>query len=119
LAQLSELFRREILLTKRREIVRLVIAEGARFPRIAEFYHREVITRGLGIIRKAALRAQARGELPSDALVRFPQLLFAPMLISIIWASLFSQHEPLDVEAMLAAHRDLLLGVPHDGSAKP
>jgi AcrR family transcriptional regulator len=119
LAQLSELFRREILLTKRREIVRLVLAEGARFPRIAEFYHREVISRGLSMIRKAAQRAQANGELPSDALVRFPQLLFAPMLISIFWSSLFSQHEALDVEAMLAAHRDLLLGVPHDGRTKP
>ncbi|HEY0331640.1 MAG TPA: TetR/AcrR family transcriptional regulator [Rhodopseudomonas sp.] len=119
LAQLSELFRREILLTRRREIVRLVISEGSRFPRIAEFYHREVISRGLSLIRKAAQRAQANGELPSDALLRFPQLLFAPMLIGIIWTSVFSQQEPLDVEAMLAAHRDLLLGVPHDGRAKP
>lgn len=119
LGQLSDLFRREILETKRREIVRLVIAEGARFPGIAEFYHREVISRGLAIIRKAAQRAQDKGELPSDALVRFPQLLFAPMLISIIWTCVFTQHEPLDVEGMLAAHRDLLLGVPYDGSTKP
>lgn len=110
LTAMFTLFEREVLATKRREIFRLIIAEGARFPAIAEFYHREIISRGLALVARAAERAHARGEIPSDALARFPQLLFAPLLVSVVWRSLFEPYQPLDVAGMLAAHRDMLLG---------
>ena len=41
-----------------------MITEGTRFPRIAEFYHREVIANGLAIVKRLAQRAMARGEPP-------------------------------------------------------
>ncbi|HMN72300.1 MAG TPA: TetR/AcrR family transcriptional regulator [Rhodoblastus sp.] len=104
------LFEREVLATKRREIFRLIIAEGARFPAIAEFYHREVVSRGLTLVERAAERAHARGEIPSYALARYPQLLFGPLLVSVVWRSLFEPYQPLDVAGMLAAHRAMLLG---------
>ena len=110
---LVELFRTEVLGTRRKEIIRLVVTEGGRFPRIAEFYHREVISKGVPIMRHLANRAVARGELPSDSLARFPQLAFAPLLLAVLWDGVFSSIEPLDVEGMLAAHCDLLLGVTH------
>ena len=109
LAAMFEVFQREILSTKRSAIPRLVMTEAPRFPRIAEFYHREVISKGIELVRRIARRAHERGELPSDALVRFPQLLFGPMLISVLWEGLFSRFEALDVAGMLAAHRELLL----------
>ena len=109
LTGLFDLFQTEILATKRKEIIRLVITEGARFPRIAEFYHREVITKGLALIRRAAQRARRRGELSSKALERFPQLLFAPVLMAVIWHAVFSKIEPLDVNGLLAAHLEILL----------
>jgi hypothetical protein len=55
-------------------------------------------------------RAFERGELSSDALVRFPQLLVAPGLVAIIWNGLFDRFEPLDVRALMRAHFDLVLG---------
>src|ERR1700760_3152818 len=70
-------FVREVLGTRRRDIVRLILTEGARFPTIAEFYHREVISRVLAIVRPLLTRAYERGELSSDALARFPQLMIA------------------------------------------
>lgn len=109
LTGLFALFEREVLGTKRREILRLIIAEGARFPAIAEFYHREVISRGLALIKGAAERAHARGEISSDALARFPQMLFGPLLVSVVWRSLFEPYQPLDVAGMLGAFRDMLL----------
>jgi AcrR family transcriptional regulator len=108
LGRLFDLFRAEVLGTWRQQVVRLVITEGPRFPAIAEFYHREVISKGLGIIRNLAQRALARGELKSAALTRFPQLAFAPLLLALIWEGLFSKIEPLDVDGLLAAHRELL-----------
>ena len=39
-------FYREVVATERRRLLRLLIAEGPRFPRLVSFYHAEVITRG-------------------------------------------------------------------------
>jgi AcrR family transcriptional regulator len=99
----------EILGTRRRDIIRLLITEGGRFPAIAEFYHREVVSRGLGLLRRLAERSVARGEFRSDELVRFPQLAIAPALVAVLWAHLFQHLEPLDLEAMFDAHVAVLL----------
>jgi len=104
-------FVREILGTRRKDIIRLILSEGPRFPAIAEFYHREVIARVLAIIRPLLARAVQRGELADDALVRFPQLIIAPGLVAIMWSALFEKYEPLDVPEMIRAH----IGILFDG----
>ena len=103
-------FVREIFGTRRKDIIRLILSEGPRFPAIAEFYYREVIARVLGIIRPILRRAAERGELPDDALARFPQLIIAPGLAAIMWSGLFEKYEPLDVDAMMRAHINILFG---------
>ena len=55
-------------------------------------------------------RAHERGELKTDALVRFPQLLAAPGIVAVVWSGLFDRFEPLDVRALMRAHFDVLLG---------
>jgi AcrR family transcriptional regulator len=110
--QLKTLFaflRREVLGTRRADIVRLLLREASRFPELAEIYHREVISRGLGLLRTIAERGVARGEFRSDELVRFPQLAIAPGLVALVWTSLFQRLEPIDVGAMLEAHLTLLM----------
>ena len=42
-------FEKEVLGTERKLLLRLIMAEGPRFPAIAEFYHREVVSRGLRV----------------------------------------------------------------------
>jgi AcrR family transcriptional regulator len=106
----ADLFVREIFGTRRKDVIRLMIAEGPRFPKIAEFYYHEVIERVLPAMRAIMARAVARGELKSDALARFPQLLVAPALMAIVWEGLFSRFSPLDLRALLRAHMDLLFG---------
>jgi AcrR family transcriptional regulator len=101
--------RQQILATRRKEIIRLVIAESGRFPELAEFYYREVVARGMALLRSVAERAVARGEFSSDELARFPQLIVAPGLVAFLWASLFERFERLDAEAMFEAHLALLL----------
>ena len=64
----------------------------------------------MAAIRAMLRRAVERGELKTDALVRFPQLLAAPGIVAIIWSGLFDRFEPLDVRAMMRAHLDLLFG---------
>ncbi len=100
----------EIYGTRRKDVVRLIIAEGARFPELAEFYYREVIARVLPPVRERLRLAVQRGELAHDALARFPQLLVAPGLMAIIWSGLFERFAPLDVRALMRAHLELLFG---------
>jgi AcrR family transcriptional regulator len=106
--QLLGTFVREVLGTRRRDMIRLMITEGPRFPALAEFYYREVVGRAVPAIRIIMRRAAERGELPNDALARFPQLLVAPALMSIIWNSLFDKIDPLDAQALMRAHLDLI-----------
>ena len=108
--RLLDTFVREIYGTRRRDIIRLILSEGPRFPAIAEFYYREVIARVLAIVRPILRRAAERGELPDDALARFPQLIVAPMLVGIMWHGLFDKFDPLDVNAMVRAHVNILFG---------
>ena len=108
--RLIDAFVREVLGTRRKDVLRLIITEGPRFPQLAHIYYREVISRALPMVRAALKHAYERGELKSDALVRFPQLLVAPGLMAVIWDALFSRFEPLDVDALMRAHLDMVLG---------
>jgi AcrR family transcriptional regulator len=105
-----ELFLREVYGTRRKDVIRLILTEGQRFPKITEFYYREVISRILRAARVMLQRAAARGEIGAEQLARFPLLLPAPLILAILWNSLFERFEPLDVRAMLRMHLDLLLG---------
>jgi AcrR family transcriptional regulator len=108
--EIVRLFIREVYGTRRKDVIRLIIAEGPRFPKLAEFYYREVIARLLGTARGLLRRAADRGEVGAEELARFPQLLLAPGLVAIVWSGLFDRFEPIDIEALMRAHLDLLFG---------
>jgi AcrR family transcriptional regulator len=103
-----EAFVQEIYSTQRRNVLRLVMTEGPRFPELAQFYYRNVVERALTAMRALLARAKERGELADDTLIRFPQLIIAPGLVAIIWSGLFDRFAPLDVDAMMRAHLDTL-----------
>lgn len=106
--RLIDIFVREVYETRRKDVVRLMITEGRRFPKIAEFYYREVLSHIMAAVRSIIRRAAARGEVP-EALVEFPQILVAPGLAAIIWSGLFERFEPLDVRAMMKTYVALVL----------
>ncbi len=106
--RVADLFVEQVISTRRKDIVRLILTEGPRFPKLAEFYYREVISRGLGAFRSRAAQAYKAGELRTDALVRFPQLMVSPALTAIMWKSMFDRFEPLDARALMQAHIDNL-----------
>jgi AcrR family transcriptional regulator len=108
--QAVEIFVREVYGTRRKQVIRLMISEGPRFPALAEFYYREVLSRLLKALRGLMRRAHERGEIADDTLSRFPQLIGAPGIIAIVWSGLFDRFEPLDVRAMMRAYFDNLFG---------
>jgi AcrR family transcriptional regulator len=101
-------FAREVVGTKRGDILRLIISEGTRFPSLAEFYYREVVAQGIAGMRKLIEYGIARGEIRNPGLAEFPQLLFSPLVVAVIWHGLFGKHAPLDAAAMLRVHLGLV-----------
>ncbi len=99
---------------------KIVIAESANFPWLAEFYRFEVIERGLGLMTALIRRGIERGEfrdLPPDHVAR---LFIAPGLLSAIWQVTFSHldPEPYDFKGLIATHLDVLFrGLTPDGAA--
>lgn len=106
-----ETFVREIYNTRRRDVVRLMLTEGHRFPALAEFYYREVLSKALGGVRAVLARAAESGNARHAALVQFPQLLVAPGLVAILWSGIFERYSPLDIAGLMRAHLDLLFDV--------
>jgi AcrR family transcriptional regulator len=103
-------FIHEIVNSRRGDIVRLIVAEGPRFPDIADFYYREVVSKGLAGMRMMIELGIARGEIKNANLAKFPQIMVAPAMIAVIWQSLFAKHAPLDAVEMFRTHLDLIFG---------
>lgn len=104
-----EWFSVEVIATRRREILWLILREANQFPELAKAHHTLIVSRVLTMLRARSERAVASGEIAHDEISRFPQLAIAPALIAIMWMELFRDIEPLDVGEMMNAHRDLLL----------
>lgn len=106
--QLVTILVHEIMGTRRKDVLRLVIMEGQRFPELAHIYYREVVSRALPVLKSVVRAAHARGEIDNDVLGEFPQLVVAPALMWLIWDTLFARFEPLDLERLMQVHLDLL-----------
>jgi hypothetical protein len=101
------------------DLMRLMIAESGRFPQLAEFYYREVLARAMGAIRRLAREASRTGELPGDELVRFPQIIGAPVVVTLLWTTIFDKFAPLDGRGLLRAYLDLIFKMPALSDRRP
>lgn len=106
--RLSQTLVRDVFGSPRKNVIRLILTEGPRFPKLAEFYYREVISRIMAAMRELLKAAIARGEIDHAALVEFPQLIGAPLVLAVMWDALFSRWSPLDVEKLLKTYIDIL-----------
>lgn len=106
--RLSQTLVRDVFGSPRKNVIRLILTEGPRFPKLAEFYYREVISRIMAAMRELLKAAIARGEIDHAALVEFPQLIGAPLVLAVMWDALFSRWAPLDIEKLLKTNMDIL-----------
>lgn len=93
-------------------IFHLLITEGTRFPDLTELYYKTIIQRGLMGIEKLLLRAVKNGEIKQKNLPKSPQLIISPFVTAIIWKMLFEPYHPIDRQAMLTTHLDLIFSEP-------
>ncbi|NQY40520.1 MAG: TetR/AcrR family transcriptional regulator [Henriciella sp.] len=102
-------FYTKILNTNRRQIMRLIMAEGPNFPHLAEFYHSNVLSRGQAVIKAIIQQGIDSGEfrdLQGHGLV---QNIVAGALVAGIWKLVFDPFQPLDLDAYFDTHVDLIL----------
>jgi len=92
-------------------IAKLVIAESRAFPEIGRFYLKEVIGRGIPLFEGLIRRGIAQGEFREVDPVYTVRSLVGPMVLSIIWKTVFEPigAEVLDVRALARHHADLML----------
>jgi AcrR family transcriptional regulator len=97
--------------TSMASIAKVVIAESRAFPEIGRFYLKEVIGRGIPLFESLIARGVASGEFRSVDPMLTVRSLIGPMLLSIVWKTVFEPigAEKLDVRALARHHADLML----------
>jgi AcrR family transcriptional regulator len=90
---------------------RLVLAEAANFPQLAEFWRREIIDRGIGLLTTILERGIERGEFRRIEPQHAARLCVAPILIIVLWRTTFAQFDdqPYDYQGLIEAHLQTLL----------
>jgi len=100
-----ETFYREFVATDRKRLMHLMIAEGPHFPSLLDFYHREVIGRGMCLLTQLIERGMRRGEFhPPQGLERYPKLILGPALMAALYGSLFGDRDRIDIDDYARVH---------------
>lgn len=102
-------FYSKILNSDRRQIMRLIMAEGPNFPHLAEFYHKNVLSRGQALIGAIIQQGVDAGEFRSLEGHGLAQNIAAGALVAAIWKLVFDPFQPIDLEAYFETHIDLVL----------
>ncbi len=108
-AQFSFIYEHLVEDRRRREVVRMLIAEATRFPELADRYHAEILRPCLDMLRQAIQRGVDRGEIRNSAIVEQPQVVIGPIALIDVWMMLFDDRQPLDLKAYFDAHLDMVL----------
>lgn len=89
-------------------VIRLLISEGQRHPDLVDFYWENVVSKGLTAISRFVGRGVERGEFRDTAVTDLPQLVMAPMMLSMIWRILFVKRD-LDTDLLMTTQIDMLV----------
>jgi AcrR family transcriptional regulator len=89
-------------------VIKLLIAEGARHPDLVDYYFDNVVAKGLTAISRFVDRGVERGEFRRTAVNDLPQVVLAPMMLSMIWRLIFANRE-LDTDKLMETQIDMLL----------
>ena len=94
---------------KARAILRLLIAEGGKFPQLSDIFYREIIEPGVTALRQVLEKGEASGEFRKSKVKDFPQILVAPGVLAVVWNLILGAHYRLDLDSYMSAHREFML----------
>ncbi|MEM9797317.1 MAG: TetR/AcrR family transcriptional regulator [Pseudomonadota bacterium] len=82
-------------------LLRVLIAEGRRFPKLVRLHHQRVMDVGVTLLQEIVARGVTRGEFAPDAAEIDVRVLVAPVLMALFWRTVFWDVAPLDGEKIL------------------
>ncbi|WAC28460.1 TetR/AcrR family transcriptional regulator [Ancylobacter sp. SL191] len=91
-----------------RDLLRLSLAEGIRFPEMVLRHHDEFIAPLVTAIRTVVEDGVRAGELEGAAVATMPDVIGSSILHLSLWRSLFMDQRPLDEAAFIEAHLELV-----------
>ena len=89
-------------------VIKLLIAEGHRHPDLVDYYWDNVVAKGLTAISGFIKRGVERGEFRETAVTEMPEVVLAPMMLSMIWRIVFAKRE-LDTDKLMETQIDMIL----------
>ena len=89
-------------------VIRLMISEAPKHPDLVDYYWDNVASRGLAALRQLLERGVASGEFRESAVTELPQLFVAPVMMSIVWGTVFAERS-LDTDKLIETHVDMIL----------
>lgn len=94
-----------------REILRLVLAETHRFPDLAEFYRKEIMSRSKDLMTEIIDKGVQQGVFDDSGVQEFPEIVAGPLTILIVNLLLEPERELSDdeLEDYLQTHLDVVL----------
>lgn len=99
----------KIVASDARDLLRIIIAEGARFPEIPAYYYRESISKGMAMIERIVQRGISRGEFRDGPIATMPNVIMGPAIFAAIWKITFEEVAPMDLGMFMDAHVDMAL----------
>jgi AcrR family transcriptional regulator len=108
-AQFSFIYQHIVEDKRRREVVRMLIAEASRFPALADRYYEEIHRPCLELLTQAVQRGIDRGEIRRSAATECPLVIMAPIALVDLWMMMFDDRHPLDLKTYFNAHLDMVL----------
>ena len=108
-AQFSFIYQHVVEDKRRREVVRMLIAEASRFPALADRYHQEIHRPCVDLLTRAIRRGIDRGEIRPSAVTDCPLVIIAPIALVDLWMMMFDDRHPLDMKSYFNAHLELVL----------
>lgn len=89
--------------------LKVLLAEGHRFPDLVARYEQTVLRRGIEAVRAILRRGVERGDLRPEALDYDPRLVMAPAMMLSLWGTVFPGIAVPDVTLLHRQHVALLL----------
>lgn len=90
-------------------LLAMVLGEALRFPKLAHFFHDEMIVHSQDTLRRIINRGVASGEFHASAAEVYPQLLISPALLGAVWNLQFREVAPIDMNCYAESHIEFLL----------
>lgn len=89
-------------------VIRLMISEAPKHPDLVDYYWDKVASRGLAALRQLLARGVENGEFRDSAVSGLPQLFVAPVMMSIVWGTVFAERS-LDTDKLIETQVDMIL----------